>query len=100
MGFPAAKLKEGDNRGDGEDGEGVVGGGRSASQPRLPILWFPRFGRSVKEINEVQTRRDLAVNRTVADQETERKVVPFLNSRGQTLFTQSWTPTDPDTNLK
>ena len=96
MGFPAAKLKEGD----GEDGEGVVGGGRSASQPRLPILWFPRFGRSVKEINEVQTRRDLAVNRTVADQETERKVEPFLNSRGQTLFTQSWTPTDPETNLK
>lgn len=96
MGFPAAKLKEGE----GEDGGGVVGGGRSVSQPRLPIMWFPRFGRSVKEINEVQTRRDLAVNRTTVDQETERKVAPFMNSRGQTLFTQSWTPTNPETTLK
>lgn len=70
------------------------------TQPRLPLLWFPRFGRSVKEINEVQLRRDLALERSVEDQDTERRVVPFVNSRGQTLFTQSWTPSNPDTIMK
>lgn len=73
----------------------------SASQPRLPLLWFPRFGRSVKEINEVQKRRELAMDRILEDSsETERKVVPFVNARGQTIFTQSWTPANPDVDLK
>ncbi|KAG0577296.1 hypothetical protein KC19_5G146200 [Ceratodon purpureus] len=71
----------------GEAGEGKSG----SSQPRLPLLWFPRFGRSVKEINEVQKRRKLATERFSDDGETGRKVVSFVNSRGQTLFSQSWT---------
>ena len=71
----------------GEAGEAKSG----SSQPRLPLLWFPRFGRSVKEINEVQKRRKLATERFSDDGETGRKVVSFVNSRGQTLFSQSWT---------
>lgn len=86
--------EEGDESHNAEDGES------SASQPRLPLLWFPRFGRSVKEINEVQKRRELAMERIVDSDETERKVVPFVNARGQTIFTQSWTPANPDVNLK
>jgi acylglycerol lipase len=72
----------------------------SKVQPRLPLLWFPRFGWSVKEINEVQIRRDLALKPTVEDPDTERRVVPFVNSRGQTIFTQSWTPAAPDHSIK
>jgi hypothetical protein len=72
----------------------------SKVQPSLPLLWFPRFGRSVKEINEVQIRRDLALQPTLEDPDTERRVVPFVNSRGQTIFTQSWTPAAPDHPVK
>lgn len=82
---------------DDEDGEVSS----TASQPRLPLLWFPRFGRSVREINEVQKRRELAMERIMEDSEdTQRKVVPFVNARGQTIFTQSWTPANPDVDLK
>lgn len=88
------KKDEGDESQSAEDGES------SAPQPRLPLIWFPRFGRSVKEINEVQTRRDIAMARITDGEETERKVVPFTNSRGQTIFTQSWTPANPEVDLK
>ena len=75
-------------------------GETSASQPRLPLLWFPRFGRSVKEINEVQKRRKLATERFTDDEETGRKIVSFVNSRGQMLFSQSWTRVNSDVELK
>lgn len=71
-----------------------------ASQPRLPLIWFPRFARSVKEINEVQKRRELAIERFSDDAQTGRKVSPFANSRGQTLFTQSWTPINSEVQMK
>lgn len=49
----------------------------------------------------MQKRRELAMDRILDDSsETERKVVPFVNARGQTIFTQSWIPTNPDVNLK
>jgi hypothetical protein len=76
------------------------GGSVAASQPRLPLLWFPRFGRSVKEINEVQKRRKLATERFTNDDEMGRKVVSFVNSRGQTLFSQSWTHVNSGVELK
>ncbi|CAM6056206.1 unnamed protein product [Sphagnum tenellum] len=53
--------------------------------------------------NETQVskiRRDLALKPTVEDPDTERRVVPFVNSRGQTIFTQSWTPAAPDHSIK
>lgn len=75
-------------------------GESSASQPRLPLLWFPRFGRSVKQMNEVQKRRKLAMERFTNDEETGRKVTPFVNSRGQTLFSQSWIPVNSEADLK
>jgi hypothetical protein len=56
------------------------------------------------ELSEGQIRRQLALKLgTTAngdlDVETQRKVASFLNSRGQTLFTQSWTPAI-DKNMK
>lgn len=56
------------------------------------------------ELSEGQIRRQLAQKLgTTAngdlDVETQRKVASFLNSRGQTLFTQSWTPAI-DKNMK
>jgi hypothetical protein len=56
------------------------------------------------ELSEGQIRRRLAQKLgTTAngdlDVETQRKVASFLNSRGQTLFTQSWTPAI-DKNMK
>ncbi|CAK9220137.1 unnamed protein product [Sphagnum troendelagicum] len=68
---------------------------------QLPWLWSP--GAKLKtdaEVNEVQIRRDLALKPTVEDPDTERRVVPFVNSRGQTIFTQSWTPAAPDHSIK
>jgi hypothetical protein len=97
-----ATLKKEDEEGDESSSVEDESSVSSASQPRLPLLWFPRFGRSVKEINEVQKRRELAMERILDDNadETERKVVPFVNARGQTIFTQSWTPANPDVHLK
>ncbi len=83
-----------------QEGENSQTNNDSKVQPSLPLLWFPRFGRSVKEINEVQIRRDLALQPTLEDPDTERRVVPFVNSRGQTIFTQSWTPAAPDHPVK
>lgn len=95
-----ATLKKDDAEGEGDAVDGDGEGESSASQPRLPLFWFPRFGRSVKEINEVQKRRELAMERVLDSDESERKVVPFVNARGQTIFTQSWTPANPDVDLK
>lgn len=91
------KKDEGD---ESQSDESVEEGESSASQPRLPLLWFPRFGRSVKEINEVQKRREIAMERMIESEVTERKVVPFVNARGQTIFTQSWTPANTRVDLK
>lgn len=91
------KKDEGD---ESQSDESVEEGESSASQPRLPLLWFPRFGRSVKEINEVQKRREIAMERVIESEETERRVVPFVNARGQTILTQSWTPANAGVDLK
>jgi hypothetical protein len=106
MWSPGAKLKtdavEEQQQEQQEEEDGDIENETQVSkvQPRLPLLWFPRFGWSVKEINEVQIRRDLALKPTVEDPDTERRVVPFVNSRGQTIFTQSWTPAAPDRSIK
>jgi len=106
MWSPGAKLKtdaveeQQQEQQDEEDGDIENETQVSKVQPRLPLLWFPRFGWSVKEINEVQIRRDLALKPTVEDPDTERRVVPFVNSRGQIIFTQSWTPAAPDHSIK
>lgn len=94
-----ATLKR-DESDESQSDESVDEAESAASQPRLPLLWFPRFGRSVKEINEVQKRREIAMERMVESDETERRVVPFVNARGQTIFTQSWTPANPRVDLK
>ncbi|CAM6049897.1 unnamed protein product [Sphagnum compactum] len=64
-------------------------------------FFFFSFLFSVSRVVEnYKLRRDLALKPTVEDPDTERRVVPFVNSRGQTIFTQSWTPAAPDHSIK
>ncbi|CAM6029322.1 unnamed protein product [Sphagnum balticum] len=62
---------------------------------QLPWTWLSAGKDATEAI-----RRDLALQPTLEDPDTERRVVPFVNSRGQTIFTQSWTPAAPDHPVK
>ncbi|KAF8389667.1 hypothetical protein HHK36_024186 [Tetracentron sinense] len=68
---------------------------RKAPILRVPAAMVPRRSNSaVTEDREAATRRALAIRRTIQDKASRsiREVFLFVTSRGDTLFTQSWTP--------
>ncbi|KAL2475632.1 alpha/beta-Hydrolases superfamily protein [Abeliophyllum distichum] len=83
-----------------EKGGGVVGGGqkedKSSKLVRVPVAMVPwqRTAAAVVD-KEVAARLALAIKRVVEDKENEeslREFSLFVTSRGDTMFTQSWTP--------
>lgn len=78
------------------------GGGKdekpSGKVVRVPAAMVPRKSAAAAVDKEVAARRALAIRRVVEDNENEdnkdtvREFSLFVTSRGDTIFTQSWTP--------
>ncbi|KAL4283490.1 hypothetical protein GQ457_16G024330 [Hibiscus cannabinus] len=71
-----------------------LGSSSSAALVRVPVAMFPRKSATVVVDQEAAARRSLAIQRVVqdGDDETPREFSLFTSARGDTLFTQSWTP--------
>ncbi|KAL2553507.1 alpha/beta-hydrolase superfamily protein [Forsythia ovata] len=83
-----------------EKGGGVGGCGqeedKSSKSVRVPVAMVPWQRTAAAAVDkEVAARRALAIKRVVEDKENEeslREFSLFVTSRGDTMFTQSWTP--------
>ncbi|GMI96380.1 hypothetical protein like AT1G73480 [Hibiscus trionum] len=66
----------------------------SAAVVRVPVAMLPHRSAAVVVDKEAAARRSLAIQRVVQDDdnETVREFSLFTSARGDTLFTQSWTP--------
>lgn len=85
-------------------GQGIIGSGKEEKQMekksgavvRVPAAMVPRksSAMAVAGTNQVAARRSLAIKRVMQDdgKESVREFSLFATARGDTLFTQSWTP--------
>lgn len=85
-------------------GQGIIGSGKEEKQMekksgavvRVPAAMVPRksSAMTVAGTNQVAARRSLAIKRVMQDdgKESVREFSLFATARGDTLFTQSWTP--------
>ncbi|XP_073124100.1 uncharacterized protein [Henckelia pumila] len=79
--------------------KGGSGGGGKEEKPqgkvvRVPAAMVPRKSAAAAVDKEVAARRTLAIQRVVEDnvKESVRDFSLLVSSRGDTIFTQSWTP--------
>ncbi|XP_021292434.1 uncharacterized protein LOC110422744 isoform X2 [Herrania umbratica] len=78
----------------GKDEKQESGRKGSAAVVRVPAAMVPWRSGAVTVDQEAAARRALAIRRVVQDDDdvTVREFSLFVNARGETLFTQSWTP--------
>ncbi|KAK8499559.1 hypothetical protein V6N13_097238 [Hibiscus sabdariffa] len=71
-----------------------LGPSSSAAVVRVPVAMLPRKSATVVVDQEAAARRSLAIQRVSqdGDDETSSEFSLFTSARGDTLFTQSWTP--------
>ncbi|KAE8722431.1 type I inositol 1,4,5-trisphosphate 5-phosphatase CVP2-like [Hibiscus syriacus] len=91
----ASVIGSGENVGREEKQESRRKGCSSSSAVvRVPVAMLPRRSAAVVVDQEAAARRSLAIQRVVQDDddETVREFSLVTSARGDTLFTQSWTP--------
>ncbi|OMO79337.1 hypothetical protein COLO4_24467 [Corchorus olitorius] len=90
----AAVGSSGEKVGKDEKQESGRKASSSAAVVRVPAAMVPWRSAAVVVDQEAATRRALAIRRVVQDNDdaTVREFSLFVSARGDTLFTQSWTP--------
>ncbi|KAK8518237.1 hypothetical protein V6N12_017390 [Hibiscus sabdariffa] len=92
----ASAISSGEKVGkeDKQESRRKLGSSSSAAVVRVPVAMLPRKSATVVVDQEAAARRSLAIQRVAqdGDDETAREFSLFTSARGDTLFTQSWTP--------